>query len=118
MHVLIVDDNEVNRKLPLAILRLQGMTVDECSDGESALAFLQNHRVDCILLDVSMPGISGIEVCRRLRGDPRHQGIRIVAYTAHAYATERSEILDAGFDALLVKPIRREDLLGALGLPV
>jgi len=118
MKVLIVDDQKLNRTLPCVLLRQQGCEVIEADSGEAALAALQGRSMDAILLDISMPGISGTEVCRRLRGDPALAGLYIVAYTAHALPEQRVEMLAAGFDEVLIKPINRQRLLEALRLPV
>jgi CheY-like chemotaxis protein len=63
-------------------------------------------------------GLSGTEVCRRVRGDPALAGLFVVAYTAHALPEERVEILAAGFDEVLIKPINRQRLMEAMRLPV
>lgn len=118
MKVLIVDDQKLNRTLPCVLLRKLGCEVTEADSGEAALAALQGRSMDAILLDISMPGISGTEVCRRLRGDPALAGLYIVAYTAHALPEQRVEMLAAGFDEVLIKPINRQRLLKALRLPV
>lgn len=118
MKVLIVDDHKINRTLPAVLLAQAGCEVHEAESGEAALAFVENHAVDVLLLDVSMPGISGSEVCRRLRARPDTASLRIVAYTAHAMPGEREQILAAGFDEILVKPINRQGLLQSVGLPV
>lgn len=116
MHVLIVDDNPVNRLLPSAILRKEGCSVAEAANGEDALTYLAKDRVDCVLLDISMPGLSGEEVCERIRKEPTLAGLRVIAYTAHAMPEEKQRIMSAGFDDLLIKPISRAGLLKALGL--
>lgn len=116
MHVLIVDDNPVNRLLPSAILRKEGCTVAEAACGEDALTYLAKDKVDCVLLDISMPGLSGEEVCERIRQDPSLAGLKVIAYTAHAMPEEKQRIMGAGFDDLLIKPISRAGLLAALGL--
>jgi CheY-like chemotaxis protein len=118
MKVLIVDDNEVNRILPRALLERLGVGVAEAPDGEAALARLAAEAFDAVLLDISMPGLSGIEVCRRLRAEPATRTLRVVAYTAHAGEASASEIMAAGFDDLLVKPIRRDTLMKAFGIAV
>lgn len=110
MKILIVDDQPINRMLPMTILRKMGIEVHEAEDGEQAIAAIGGSEFDLVLLDISMPGMSGLEVCRRLRQAPETAGLRIVAYTAHAFPAEREEILSAGFDDLLIKPIQREAL--------
>jgi putative two-component system response regulator len=117
MKVLIVDDQKVNRTLPSALLRQAGCDVHELETGEEVLPFLALHRVDAILLDISMPGISGTDVCRLLRQESRFNDLHVVAYTAHALLSERDEILAAGFNEMLLKPINRQRLYAALGLP-
>lgn len=110
MKILIVDDQPINRMLPMTILRKMGIEVHEAEDGEQAIALIRGGGFDLVLLDISMPGVSGLEVCRQLRRSPDTAGLRIVAYTAHAFPAEREEILAAGFDDLLIKPIQREAL--------
>jgi CheY-like chemotaxis protein len=115
--VLIVDDQQINRKLPMVMLSSSGFVCVEASSGAQALEILSaDPTFSHVLLDVSMPGMSGIEVCRLLRARMAAQGstLRIVAYTAHAFADETAEIMSAGFDDLLVKPITRESLNRAL----
>lgn len=114
MKVMIVDDQEINRLLPKAILTRMGAEVREAGDGRRALAMLNDENVDAVLLDISMPGMSGTDVCRTLRADPRFAGLRIVAYTAHAFQSQCDEIMAAGFDQILVKPIQKDALLAAL----
>jgi CheY-like chemotaxis protein len=116
MKVLIVDDQRVNRTLPAVLLKQKGCEVQEAECGADALQLLATQVFDAILLDVSMPGISGTELCRELRARPDFAAVRIVAYTAHALPGERADILAAGFDDILIKPINRQVLLAALGL--
>jgi CheY-like chemotaxis protein len=112
--VLVVDDHPMNRKLATMLLRNAGYPHDEAESGEQALERLAGGDFGVVLLDVSMPGISGEEVCRRIRADERLKGLRVIAYTAHAFEDERSRILAEGFDALLTKPISRDGLLSAV----
>ncbi len=112
--VLIVDDNAVNRKLALALLKRRGMQVEEADGGRLALDMLQAGQFDSVLLDISMPVMDGKEVCRIIRSTPDLAGLRVIAYTAHAMESERQSIMAAGFDDLLVKPISGQDLLRVL----
>lgn len=116
MKVLVVDDNPINRLLPVVWLRRSGCEAEECVDGYGALERLNEAVFDAVLLDVSMPGLSGIDVCRRLREAPATAGLRIVAYTAHATPATIEDIKAAGFDDVLIKPITLEQLLRALSL--
>lgn len=107
---LIVDDHPTNRLLACAMLRKLGWQTHEADCGQSALSLAATHRFRLILLDISMPGLSGEETCRELRRTHQSEAIRIVAYTAHAFPEERAAFLAAGFDEILVKPISRESL--------
>ena len=114
--ILIVDDQQINRKLPLVMLTSSGFTCIEACSGEQALEILAAAPdIGYVLLDVSMPGMSGIEVCKLLRAR-EGQAMRIIAYTAHAFADEKAEIMSAGFDDLLIKPITRESLNKVMGI--
>ena len=114
MKVLLVDDTDFNRTLPRVLLERHGCQVVECASGPEALQAAASGDFDCVLLDVMMPGMSGIEVCQRLRADPANADLRIIAYTAHALPAETREIMAAGFNDLLVKPIDIRNLLSML----
>lgn len=107
---LVVDDHPTNRLLALALLRKLGWTAHEASGGETAIALAASLQPGLILLDISMPGLSGEETCARLREMLRSSGSRILAYTAHAFPEDRERFLAAGFDDILVKPISRQSL--------
>lgn len=113
-RVLVVDDHPVNRKLATMLLRGAGYHIDEAASGEEALARLSADSFDSVLLDVSMPGLSGSEVCARIRAHASLRRLRVVAYTAHAFEEECNQILAAGFDALVTKPVSKTRLLAAV----
>jgi len=113
-RVLIVDDHPINRRLPEVILRDAGWLTDEAENGEQALSKLSEGAFEAVLLDISMPGMSGEEVCRHIRADEHLKHLRVIAYTAHAIEESRPALMQAGFDWLLVKPISRQSLLEAL----
>ena len=113
-RILVVDDNAVNRKLALALLKKRGWEADEVDSGSGALERLRTTRYDGVLLDISMPGLDGEEVCRRIRANPEYAGLRVVAYTAHAMESEKLRIMGAGFDEILIKPITIQSLQQAL----
>ena len=104
-RILVVDDNDVNRLLAVMSLGNGTRTIDEAPGGRQALTLLAANRYDCVLLDISMPEMSGYEVCRRIREDPSLAGLRVVAYTAHALDSEHRKILESGFDGVLTKPV-------------
>lgn len=116
---LVVDDNEINRILVGRFLSKLGWQVANAEDGDQALKWMAGNSVDLILLDISMPTISGQEVCARARAEGLDKSAKLVAYTAHAMPEEREAFLACGFDAILVKPVSRQtvaDLLADLGL--
>lgn len=113
-RVLIVDDHPVNRKLPAMLLRGANWICDEASNGIEALELLAHNHYDAVLLDISMPELSGDEVCRRIRANEHTRDLLVIAYTAHAMDDTRTAILASGFDALLTKPINKQGLLDAL----
>src|SRR5215813_11399172 len=90
-HVLIIDDNAVNRRVAQGLFLKLGWEVDTVGSGEQALLHLAVHRYDLILLDISMPGMNGMDVCRHIRADPRLRELRVIAYTAHALVEEQRE---------------------------
>ncbi len=117
MKVLIVDDQPINGRLARLMLDKAGVANEVVTSGEEALRMVeQGGDFSHVLLDISMPGMNGRDVCQVLRAWPAGQQMHIVAYTAHAFAEEKSKIMAAGFDDLLIKPIRREGLLKALRL--
>ena len=102
--ILLVEDNEDNRRIYVTILAHAGYRVLEAIDGEEALAVARAEMPDMILMDVSIPKIDGWEATRRLKADPATSGIPIVALTAHALASDREKAMDAGCDGYIPKP--------------
>ncbi len=109
-HALIVDDHPTNRIIASALLRKLGWQTQEAETGAAALELAAQRDFQLVLLDISMPGLSGEETCQALRQRYGTRPVRIVAYTAHAFPEEREAFLAAGFDEILVKPISRERL--------
>lgn len=103
--VLIVDDNDTNRKLARDVLRAAGLHTLEASRGSEAISLAADQRPDVVLLDLRLPDMNGTEVARRLRGDGETRGIPVVALSASNYAWSGDQLLAAGFDAYLQKPI-------------
>lgn len=114
MRVLVVDDHPVNRALVHVFLADSGCSVVEASGAQEALSLLSQSNFDAVLLDVSMPGMSGEEACDVIRSNPATRNLRVVAYTAHALNHERESLMDRGFDEVLTKPITKETLLAAI----
>lgn len=110
--VLVVDDDPFIRKLIATTLEdVAGVELHEAGDGHEAVAQARAERPALVFLDVDMPGIDGIEVCRLLRGDADTSGATIVMLTAaHGDGVER-EAEEAGADLFLTKPFSPLDLL-------
>jgi class 3 adenylate cyclase/CheY-like chemotaxis protein len=104
-RILVVDDSEANRDIIVARLRAQGYETAEAADGEQGLAAVDACAPDLILLDVAMPKLNGLEVCRRLKGDDRRPFTPIILLTARADTSDVVAGLDAGADEYLTKPV-------------
>jgi class 3 adenylate cyclase len=104
-RILIVDDNEMNRDILVTRLNTQGYELLQACDGEEALASATQHLPDLILLDVMMPKIDGMEVCRRLKADPQLPFMPIILVTAKAASSDVVAGLEAGADEYLTKPV-------------
>ena len=116
--VCVIDDDAMVRESICLLLDMLGLQCTAFADCRSFLDSPTLPHCECLILDVRMPGISGTDVCRLLRQDAACAGLFVVAYTAHALVSERHDILAAGFDELLIKPINRQRLLSVLKLPV
>jgi CheY-like chemotaxis protein len=104
--VLLVDDEPDNLDLMQDVLEYFGASVVCCSTGVMALQTLQNYTPNIIILDVSMPGITGLELRELIRGIDKLSNVPIVAVSAHAMVGDKEKILEAGFDGYVSKPIR------------
>ena len=116
MRILIVDDNEDAADSLAALLSLDGYEVRVAYTGESALEFAREIPPDVVFLDIGMPEMDGLEVCRRLRSDcaPNEKRHVIVAVTGWGTQADRQRTREAGFDAHLVKPVEPHALQGLL----
>ena len=110
-RILIADD-EPNIALSLEFLmRDRGYAIAVARNGEEALRLAAEFRPDLVLLDVMMPVINGFEVCRRLRADPLHRGLKILMLTARGRESEVQRGLSEGADAYLTKPFGTQELV-------
>jgi len=112
MRVLVVDDERAVRESLRRALELEGYQVELAADGEDALERLGADPADAAILDVLMPGIDGLEVCRRLRADGN--SVPVLMLTARAELDSRVAGLDAGADDYLPKPFALAELLARL----
>jgi two-component system, cell cycle response regulator DivK len=109
--VLIVEDNPKNLKLVRDVLQVRGYRTIESGTGEEACRWRVEQQPALILMDIQLPGISGVEAFHQLRGDPTTSSIPVIAVTASAMAQERQKVMTAGFDGFQGKPISVRELL-------
>lgn len=110
-RILIVDDQDVLRKLISLTLGGGGYDLVEAIDGPGAMQEIQNEPPDLILLDLMLPGgIDGIEICRRVREDPRCANTKVVLLTAADQATQRERAQAVGVDRYFPKPFSPREL--------
>ncbi len=115
VHVLVVDDNDTNRRILEQMLSALGYRYTSAASGEQALSLLQSGRFEIILMDCQMPGIDGFETTRRIRTPGHtHRETPIVAVTARALETDRKRCLEAGMNDHLAKPITLATLRDSL----
>lgn len=112
--VIIADDEPGNRMLASAIIGTEDYNLVEARDGIEAWTMVQEHRPWLVLLDVRMPGRSGLDILRAIRADPNLMATRVILLTASAQASDISAGLAAGADSYLTKPFSSEDLLSRL----
>jgi two-component system, OmpR family, response regulator MprA len=112
MRILVVDDDRAVRESLRRSLQFNGYQVDLASDGQQALESVVTARPDAMVLDVMMPRLDGLEVCRRLRGTG--DDMPILVLTARDTVSDRVAGLDAGADDYLPKPFALEELLARL----
>ncbi len=110
-RILVVDDTPANVKLLVDVLGAKGYAMSAAVNGEDALTHIARDMPDLVLLDVMMPGMSGYEVCARLRADPETRLLPVVLCTSLDPQQERIKGIEAGADDFLSKPINRPELL-------
>ena len=113
--ILVVDDEEENRYLIGTILRGKGYEVCEAESGEAALEWLDSHDCDLILLDLMMNGISGYDVCERIRGTPRLARMPVIFLTARKDIASKVRGFDLGGTDYVTKPFDKDEILARIG---
>lgn len=109
--VIIADDEPSVRLLVQATIGTDDYNVLEASDGNEAWSLIQEHRPSLVLLDIRMPGRTGLDILRAIRLDPNLAGTKVVLLTASALASDMTAGLAAGADDYLTKPFSPRDLL-------
>lgn len=110
-NVLVIEDNPDNQQLAIWILEDEGFHVTCVESAEEGLELLEQQMFDLLLMDISLPGMSGKEATEKIRNTPHLKHIPILALTAHAVQGEREAIIASGVDGLLTKPMDEDELL-------
>jgi two-component system cell cycle response regulator DivK len=113
--VLVVEDNEKNRKLARDVLQFHGYQIVETDNAEEGIRLARERKPALILLDFHLPGMNGIEALAQLRADPATKSIPVIAVTASAMTEDRRKIMEAGFEALQTKPIQVKEFVKVVG---
>ncbi len=114
IKALLVEDNEVNQEVALALLGKMGIYVELASNGEEAISKFHNHEYHVVLMDLQMPKLDGFQATNQIRKMEKGKDIPIVAMTAAAFAEDKAKVIAAGMNAHIAKPINIEDLLKTL----
>ena len=109
--ILIVEDNEKNLKLVRDVLQVKGYETLEAGTAEDGLKIARERKPALILMDIQLPGMSGIEALKALRAAPATAAIPVVAITASVMQQDRQQIMSAGFNGFIEKPINLRNFL-------
>ena len=109
--ILLVEDNPVNRRLAVFLLRAQGYEVHEATTALEALGMLEKERPDLIVMDIQLPGMDGLEVTRKIKAQPATADIPIIAVTSYAMKGDREKALAAGCVGYVTKPIDKNTFI-------
>jgi two-component system, cell cycle response regulator DivK len=110
--ILIIEDNEKNRKLARDVLQVKGYQTTESETAEDGLELALEKSPAVILMDIQLPGIDGITALKQLRAEPKTRSIPVIAITASAMTHNRQTMLAEGFDGYQTKPISLKDFFG------
>jgi len=113
-RILYVEDNFQNKRLVRKILAARGFEVLEAEDGLTGVEVATNELPDLILMDISLPGIDGVEATQRIKAHPSTMAIPVIALTANAMRGDRERFIAAGCDEYLPKPISTMDLISMI----
>jgi len=110
-HIIVIDDESDIRDLIVYNLKKEGFSIDTASDGESGLSKIQKHLYDLVILDLMLPGIQGMELCKILRNDPKTSKIPIIMLTAKSEEIDKILGLEMGADDYITKPFSPRELI-------
>ncbi len=110
-QILVVEDQEDNRRILRDLLTSAGFELVEATTGEEGVAMAETHRPDLILMDIQLPGLDGYETTRRIKGNPALQQIPVIAVTSYALSGDDVKAREAGCDGYVAKPFSPRALL-------
>ena len=110
-RILVVDDQEDNRRILRDLLSAAGFDIVEAADGEGAVSQAQTESPDLILMDIQLPGIDGYEATRRIKAEPGLRRVPLIAVTSYALSGDEGRALEAGCDDYVTKPFSPRALL-------
>jgi CheY-like chemotaxis protein len=114
LRVMVVEDNIDTAKSVTLLLDQAGCLTKTVHDGLTALEAADAFHPEAVLLDIGLPGLDGYQVARRLRGDPQHAAVRLIAVSGYGKEQDQQRSKEAGFDHHLVKPVNFDSLMALL----
>ena len=114
-RILVIDDDPLLRRLTARLLSAEGLEVASASGGEEGLKKLEESPFDALICDLLMPGLSGLDVVRAIRRDPRRARLPILLLTGQGHREDRDAAMAAGADLYMTKPFSSFELREALG---
>ncbi len=115
MNILVIEDNPSHLKLAHHVLSAAGYSVNDAEAAEQAVSAIKADKPELILLDMELPGMDGLALVKKLKADEETRDILIVAVTSYPERYPRTELLAAGCEAYITKPINTRTLPGELG---
>lgn len=112
--ILIVEDNQANMMFFIDLLEAKGYVTLQSADGEEVLELTRRNKPDLIMMDIQLPGLSGLDVTKMLKADAELKDIPVIAVTAFAMKGDEKRIRDAGCDGFVPKPVSIPVLLDAI----
>jgi two-component system cell cycle response regulator DivK len=112
--ILVVEDNEKNRRLARYVLEAKGYRILEAESAEAGFEQLSSQPPDLILMDIQLPGMNGVQALTRLRESDATRHIPVIAFTASVMPQDRNQIMSAGFDAFVAKPISLKEFIATV----
>jgi CheY-like chemotaxis protein len=114
-RILVVEDNEINQEIAIALLEMSGLVVTAANNGQEALDLLESREFDGVLMDCQMPVMDGYEATRQIRQQERFKHLPIIALTANAMEGDKEKVLEVGMNDHIAKPIDLNAMLATMG---